>query len=46
MEIFRFACHYDKTNSTHFDYTNETYGIIISVNNKIYSYNNINDLKI
>ena len=35
----------DETNSTHFDYTNETGGIMISVVNKIFSYININNLK-
>lgn len=35
----------DETNSTHFDYTNETGGIMISALNKIFSYFNINDLK-
>ena len=35
----------DETNSTHFDYTNETGGIMISVVNKIFSFSNINNLK-
>lgn len=37
--------YYDETNSTHFDYTNESGGIMISAINKIFSYINFNNLK-
>lgn len=38
--------YYNETNSTHFDYTNETNGIMISAINKIFSYINFNNLKV